>query len=193
MLVLILTILDSLFAVLGEHTIQSDFTVTVAEKMTQPLTYRGAVTMRGECFRMEIFDKEAAFDGKTLYVYSDDTGELTLSEPSGQERITSNPFLFAKNLAETCHAEERTMQDGTVTVTLTPADKTSGVTRITVRLSPSVLNPATHEPMSLSVEMKEGNRTTALKMDKPHYLPTAKNSKQDFVLTKPDAYINDLR
>ncbi len=193
MLVLILTILDSLFAVLGEHTLQSDYTVTVAENVTQPLTYHGSVTMRGECFRLNIFDKEAAFDGKTLYVYSDDTGELTLSEPSGRELIAFNPLLFAKALAEACHAEERTMQDGTLAVTLTPTDKTSGVTRVTVRFSPSMLNPASHEPMSLSVEMKEGSRTTALKMDKPHYLPTDKNSRQDFVLTKPDAYINDLR
>ena len=73
-LFIILTIIQSLFATLEQKTLQSDFTITVADSQSpmsgsQPMTYSGTFAMHGKQFTLEIFGMEAAYDGSTLYIY----------------------------------------------------------------------------------------------------------------------------
>ena len=66
----ILTILSSFLTNLETKTLQSDFTVTVSEEVNAPMNYPGSLVMQGDRFRLSMFDIEAAYDGKTLYMYS---------------------------------------------------------------------------------------------------------------------------
>ena len=182
MLIAILTILSSFLANLEQTTLQSDFTVTVAEEVNAPLNFPGSLTMQGDKFLLTMYGLEAAYDGKTMYMYSGETDELTLTNPTQQELTEANPFLFAKALVDACNIVEKTSGENTI-VTLTPKDKSAGIDRFVLKLRTADLLP-------LSVELKEGKKMTTLKLTNPRYVTL----HPEFIL-KPDkdTYINDMR
>ena len=181
----ILTILSSFLTNLETKTLQSDFTVTVSEEVNAPMNYPGSLVMQGDRFHLSMFDIEAAYDGKTLYMYSAQIDELTLSNPTEQELLEANPFLYARALVDVCHVVERETSDHTQTiVTLTPNDQTIGINRFVLKLRNEDLMP-------LSVEIKEGKQTTVLKLNEPKFIPS---SPHPFTLSPDkDTYINDMR
>ena len=185
MLLTILTILSSFLANLETKTLQSQFTVTVSEEVNAPMNFPGEIIMQGSKFRLEMFDLEAAYDGKTMYMYSSQTDELTLSNPTEEELLESNPLLYAKALVPVCNIVERTSQDGSQTiVTLTPKDQSIGINRFVLKVRNSDLMP-------LSVEIKEGKKTSTLKMKEPKFVQGAKEA---YVITpEKDTYVNDMR
>lgn len=183
-LLTILTILSSFLTNLEQKTLQSNFTITVAEEVNAPMNYPGQITMHGKQFALTMFGVEAAYDGKTLYMYNADMDELSLSNPSEQELLEANPFLYAKALVDVCNITERTTADGKqVIVTLTPKDQSIGINRFTLRIRKADLMP-------LQVELREGQKNTTLKLANPTYITT----QQTYTIT-PEAstYINDMR
>ena len=183
--------LDTFLQTLAENTLQSDFVITISEGASQPMNYPGTITMRGDRFLLEMFDIEAAYDGKTLYVYSATTDELTLSAPTEQELMEANPFLYAQALSEVCTITEQpiVVQAGAhLTITLTPNDQTAGILRFTLALRQEKQQGA---PLWLPQEItiKEGKQQTTLRLTNPTYTTNIPS----FTLTKPDAFLNDLR
>ena len=182
MLLAILTILSSFLANLDTKTLQSDFVVTVSEETNSPMNYPGAITMHGDKFLLTMFGLQAAYDGKTMYMYSAETDELTLTNPSAQELVDINPFLYAKALVDVCHTTEREKGEQTI-VTLTPNDLSIGINRF-------VLVVRTADLMPLQLEIKEGKKTSILKMKNPRFV----NEKQEYVLhPDKDTFVNDMR
>lgn len=183
-LLTILTILTSFLSNLETKTLQSNFTVTVAEEVNAPMNYPGSITMQGQRFNLTMFDVEAAYDGNTLYLYNAELDELTLSNPTEQELLEANPFLYAKALVDVCNVTERAINNGDQTlVTLTPKDQTIGIKRFTLKIKNTNLMP-------LQVEIKEGKQTTTLKLTNPTFVTT----KQTYII-QPEAstYVNDMR
>lgn len=169
---------------LETKTLQSDFTVTVAEEVNAPLNFPGSIIMQGRQFKLSMFSIEAAYDGQTLYMYSAETDELTLSHPTEQELLEANPFLYAQALVDVCNVTERASQDGKETViTLTPRDQSVGINRFTLRVRNEDLMP-------LSAEIKEGKKTSTLKMKAPAFV----TGEQNYVIVpEADTFINDMR
>ena len=181
-LLTILTVLTSFLSNLETKTLQSDFVVTVAEEVNAPMNYPGTLTMQGSLFKLVMFDLQAAYDGKTLYMYSAQTDELTLTNPTEQELIEANPLLYAKALVDACNIVERTTNDLTV-ITMTPKDQSIGINRF-------VLKVRTADLMPLQIDIKEGKKTSTLQFNKPQFITT----KQQYVLTpEKDTYVNDMR
>ena len=183
--------LDTFLQTLAENTLQSDFVITISEGASQPMNYPGTITMRGDRFLLEMFDIEAAYDGKTLYVYSATTDVLTLSAPTEKELMEANPFLYAQSLSEVCTITEQpiVVQAGAhLTITLTPNDQTAGILRFTLALRQEKQQGA---PLWLPQEItiKEGKQQTTLRLTNPTYTTNIPS----FTLTKPDAFLNDLR
>ena len=119
LLFITLTILQSLLATLEQKTLVSDFAISIAEQQAQPTTYTGDLAIHGKQFTISMFAIEAAYDGNTLYMYSDDTEELSLSTPTEEELLQTNPFLYAQALLPVCQYSEKTIGDKTQ-ITLTP-------------------------------------------------------------------------
>lgn len=181
-LLIILTVLTSFLSNLETKTLQSDFVVTVAEEVNAPMNYPGTLTMQGSLFKLIMFDLQAAYDGKTLYMYSAQTDELTLTNPTEQELIEANPLLYAKALVDACNIVERTTNDLTV-ITMTPKDQSIGINRF-------VLKVRTADLMPLQIDIKEGKKTSTLQFNKPQFITT----KQEYILTpEKDTFINDMR
>ena len=181
-LIITLTILQSLFSTLEQKTLQSDFSITITQEQTQPITYAGTLAMRDQKFALEFFGIEAAYDGQTLYMYNEDAEELTLSTPTQEELIQTNPFLYAKALLPLCEYAEKAVGDKTQ-ITLTPRDQSLGIHKFVLRLVTATLLP-------LSAEIHEADsKLTTLKLNHPEY----KNECPSFTIEKPEAFINDLR
>lgn len=184
MLLIILSVLSSFLTNLESKILQSDFMATVEESADAPMTYPGSLTMQGRRFTLSMYGVEAAYDGETMYMYSAETDELTLTQPTEEELIQSNPLLFAKAVADVCTVTERTSSDGKqTTVTLVPEDQSAGILRFVLKVRNSDLMP-------LRIEVKETDKTSVLQLTNPSFVNTAPS----FVL-KPDetTFVNDLR
>ena len=55
LLTIILTVLTSFLSTIEQKTLQSDFTITVAEEVTAPMNYPGALTMQGDKFLLSMY------------------------------------------------------------------------------------------------------------------------------------------
>ena len=182
LLIITLTIFQSLFSTLEQKTLQSDFSITITQEQTQPMTYAGTLAMRDQKFALEFIGIEAAYDGQTLYMYSEDTEELTLSTPTEEELIQTNPFLYARALLPLCEYAEKAVGDKTQ-ITLTPRDQSLGINKFVLRLVTTTLLP-------VSAEIHESDgKVTTLRLNNPEY----KNECPKFSIEKPEAFINDLR
>ena len=182
LLIITLTILQSLFSTLEQKTLQSDFSITITQEQTQPMTYAGTLAMRDQKFALEFIGIEAAYDGQTLYMYSEDTEELTLSTPTEEELIQTNPFLYARALLPLCEYAEKAVGDKTQ-ITLTPRDQSLGINKFVLRLVTTTLLPVAAE-----IHESDGKVTT-LRLNNPEY----NNECPKFSIEKPEAFINDLR
>ena len=184
-LLIILTVLQSLFAALEQKTLQSDFTITIADTQSavaysQPMTYSGTLAMHGKQFILEMFGIEAAYDGNTLYMNIEDTEELSLSTPTEEELVQTNPFLYAQALLPICQYAEQTIGDKTQ-ITLTPTQ--SPIAKFILRVATTTLLP-----LSAEIHEVEGQITT-LRLTNSQYT----DEVPSFTIEKEGAFINDLR
>ena len=184
LLLIILSILSSFLTNLETKTLQSDFVVTVAEEVNAPMNFPGTVTMNGKLFRLNMYNIQAAYDGKTMYMYSPETDELTLTNPTEQELLETNPLLYAKALVDVCNITERATGEQTI-ITLTPKDQSIGINRF-------VLKVRTADLMPLSVELKEGKKLTTLKLKEPKYVKSLQPSVFRIQADK-NTFVNDMR
>lgn len=184
LLLILATILSSLLANLEQKIMQSDFTLSVSEEVNQPINYTGSVVLSGARFRINLFGMDAAYDGETLYIYAPETDELTLSRPTEQELLETNPMLYARYLADRCTVTEKTADDGKCTfVTLVPKDPSDSLTRLVMRVRNADLMP-------LSIEMREGKRVSTLRFTTPVYI----TAETEYVLhPEKETFVNDLR
>ena len=176
--------LPALLSALEDKTLRSDFTITVTDDQSQPMTYSGTLTMHGRQFLLSMWAIETAYDGQTFYMYSADSEELTLSTPTEEELLQTNPFLYAKALVPVCKVDEKVLSGkGQTLITLTPNDPSAGIARFVFKVETATLLP-------LSVELRETTgRTTSLRLTNPAYI----TDPQSFTIEKPDAFLNDLR
>ena len=182
LLYIFLSVWTSLLAVLEQKTLQTDFTVTVTTE-SQPVTYAGHFAMHADRFTVSAFGMEASFDGETMYLYQEETNELTLSSPTVEELMQTNPLLVAQMLASTGEMTEQPAADGRTTlITLTPRETSSEVKRVSLRIR-------TRDYAPLMIEMREKDRTTTLRLTNPQY----SDAELNYTLQKEGAYLNDMR
>jgi outer membrane lipoprotein-sorting protein len=183
-LLLIVTVLSSFLANLETKTLQSDFTVTVSEEVNAPMNFPGQITMQGDKFRLTMMAIKAAYDGKTMYMYSGDTDELTLTNPTEQELLEANPFRYAKALVDVCNVTEKASQDGKQTIiTLTPKDQSIGINRFTLHVRNADLMP-------MKAEIKEGKKISSLQLKEPKFVSGA---QQFEIVPEKSTFVNDMR
>jgi outer membrane lipoprotein-sorting protein len=172
---------------LEQKTLVSDFAITIVDDQSpvpnsQAMTYSGSMAMQGKQFKLSMFSIDAAYDGSTLYMYSEDTDELTMSTPSKEELVQTNPFLYAQALLPICQYAEKTLGEK-MQITLTPNDAAAGVRRFVLLLQRETLLPT-------SVEIQEvDGKITTLRLANPQFTTT----KPEFTIQKDGAFINDLR
>lgn len=168
---------------LQSQRLESDFALTMAADESQAMTYQGSFVMEGALFRVTLLDIEAAYDGQTLYMYSEDTKELTLSTPTEEELIQTNPFLYVQALLPESSVSESDTKEGTL-ITLVPKDVSAGITRFTLSVD--------HQNVPQRLEIKEKDKQTTMRLTNPRWVERDKDGKA-FVIHKDGVFINDLR
>ena len=174
--------LQSLLATLEQKTLVSDFSISVALQQAQPTTYTGSLAMHGRQFSLSMFSMDAAYDGNTLYMYSEELEELSLSTPTEEELLQTNPFLYAQSLLPVCQYTEKVMGEKTQ-VTLTPNDQSAGIQKFVLRVATATLIPT-------NIEIPETDgKQTILRLNNARYT----DETPSFIIEKEGAFINDLR
>lgn len=184
MVAIIVGILTSFLSSISSSTLTSECVLSISSEQSQPFSYPGSVILEGDKFLLSMLGIEAAYDGSTLYVYSEDTEELTLSNPTEEELMQTNPLRFAKALAEVSRVEERTLNNGSKIVTLYPNDLSAGIVRVALTIDKDGQLP-------ISIEIKEADKTSRLTFIEPTL--GSSPSANIYKLDKPNAFLNDLR
>ncbi len=176
-------VLNQFFQTLTTKTLQADFRITVAAQADQPITYNGDIIMQGEKFLLTMGDMEIAYDGATLYTYSESIEEITLSTPTHEELLQANPLFFAQALADNCTIRQQEA-GGNYILTLVPNNAAeAGVQQFTLQIRQADLLP-------IKAVMKESAQSsTTLQLFNASYTTTVPS----FVMQKEGAYVNDLR
>lgn len=186
LLLITLTVLQSLLATLEQKTLVSDFTMTYTQSpianTQSPMTYTGDLAMHGKQFTLSMFAMDAAYDGNTLYVYSEELEELTISTPTEEELVQTNPFLYAQALLPVCQYAEKVVGKKTQ-ITLTPNDQTAGIMKFVLHVETATLLPT-----NVDIHETDGKLTT-LRLNNAHYT----DKTPSFTIEKEGAFINDLR
>ena len=170
---------------IDEQTLSANFTLTVTEDANQPLSYTGKMLMRGEMFRLSMLGNEGAYDGKTYYLYSEETDELTLSVPTRPELLEMNPVLFARQLQRlsTVRFNTANKDNKRYVIELVPNNQETGIQKFTIKLHKGSLLPE-------EITVKEGKGTTVVRFSEALY----DSRIPSFVIApKPGTFINDLR
>ena len=166
------------------ETLSAAFTLTVSQDATQPLSYTGQLKMRGNNFRLSMLGNEGAYDGKTYYLYSEETDELTLTTPTPQELLEANPILFARELQRksTVRFSAANKDTKRYVIELVPSNQSAGVRKFVIKLLKKGYIPE-------EITVKEDSQTTVLRFTDASFTAQIPS----FVIYKPDAFVNDLR
>lgn len=176
--------LNAFLGKLESTTLRSDISLSVADNHSQPFTYNGTLEMRGELFHINVFGSDAAFDGHTLYIYSEDTDELTLSTPTQDELTEANPILFARALRLKSKARYAVANKNTqvCAIDVIPDFKEAGIKKIVVIFDKTTLLPQ-------RIEVQEEGQRIKLLFKKPIFVTAAPVC----TISHPDATLIDLR
>lgn len=176
------TTLDRFLRKMDNTTFRAKFTLTIAETASHPENHTGRIAMRGNAFYINLFNTEASYDGKTFYIYSSETKELSISEPTKDELLESNPLLYARELSKVCKVSEKASNVGNTIITLVPKDQSKGVQRFELTVKTESLMP-------VSLEVKEGASYTRIMFREGKFSA----DKPVFVMQRKGATVIDLR
>lgn len=129
------------------------------------------------------------FDGKTQWTWSTMTNEVSMTQPTNEEILETNPLAIAREASKLYNVKEKSRSDKSFTLRLTPKN------RIDTEIKEAELtcSQATFFPQSLDVKMKD-NQTFTFRIDKiiEGKALDAKKFRYD-PSYHPDAEIIDLR
>lgn len=170
---------------LGDTTLETDFSVSIRENISQPNIYMGHLRMKGEYFDIDLHELRITYDGNTLYWLDKVTSELTLSRPTPTELRDANPLTYMKYLANNSK-ESIISNNTTTTITLLPDDTSQTIIKYTLQVDNSTLLPT-------AVEVREQRgKSTSLTFRNTRYVPDTVL----FAIVVPqdsEIYVNDLR
>ena len=183
-------IIDSFLNLAHSNVITARFTVSVIEKNgVNSYTNSGTFTLKGNRFVLEMQEMKVWFDGKTQWAYQKSGNEVTITEPSVQELVQTNPMAILGNYRNKCNILFCKTSSEYWCIQLTPkSNKNEDIAEIEVQFLKT-----DGIPQSITVSQKNGTRTVLMLSQ---FQKNAKVSEQIFTFDAKkykDAYINDLR
>lgn len=102
----------------------------------------GTLKCTGKKFAIVASAAGAWYDGKTLYTWSKQSGEVTLSTPTASELRDTNPLLYLESAADYSAAFGKSANASQKVVILTPKKRGAAAKKVTVTLNAASLIPA---------------------------------------------------
>lgn len=187
-------ILDKLMSqAKGWTTFEADFTSRLQSKRDNlDVKQEGTMKVKGNKFRLQLDNNTIINDGTTMYTYSKESNEVTLSDPSemDQELDPSKLFTQYEKGFKSQFVEDATV-DGTAVqvVKLFPLDAASKAYHTVVL----TVDKAKVEPRKIEVLYKDGNVVT---YTLTRFVPNSTLADDLFVFDKakhPGVEVNDMR
>jgi outer membrane lipoprotein-sorting protein len=174
-----------------QNAVQADFEMTVLDennRITQ--VQNGTFRMKRDKFSLITDDIHIFFDGKTQWTYMDAVGEVTITEPSGNELVEINPIFmlreYQNNSTIRFSTGSNSPENHSIEITPTvPAD----FKKILVQINKSTRN--------LSSVYLVGNQGFSLQINFNKFQRNVNISDSSFMFNKnkydEDIFLNDLR
>ena len=127
-------------------SVEVTFTINGGEGPVQ-----GSATMAADKYFMTTPVLTVWYDGRTQWTFLKSSGEVSITEPTADELMASNPFAILSSPAD--HYTLRMLGDsqGRKRVEMTPKSKMSGISRIVL-----FVNPSTSWPSAIVVSFDDG-------------------------------------
>jgi outer membrane lipoprotein carrier protein len=187
-------ILDKLMAQARSwNSFEADFTSRLQSTRDKlDVKQEGTMKVKGNRFRLQLDKNTIINDGTTMYTYSKESNEVTLSDPGemDQELDPSKLFTQFENGFKSQYVEEGT-EGGVATevVKLFPVDPAKKPYHTVVL----TVDKAKTEPRSIQVQYKDGNTVT---YTLTRFVPNADLADNLFTFDKakhPGVEVNDMR
>lgn len=131
----------------GAKTTTAAFTLSANGHET-----KGKIWSKGSRFTMTLPEVATWYNGKDLYTYNPRTEETTVTIPTAQELLESNPLLYVKGGAGGyTYSFSRTKMQGKYIVDLQPRNKKSNIKKLVF-----TINAKTFQPEKIVVEAGGG-------------------------------------
>ena len=169
---------------------RTEFTLSVVQKnAVTSQSMSGKFLMNGKKFHIDSDIVKVWYDGKTQWGLNTEAKEVSISEPTEQELIETNPLTILGAYKSKCNTRfSKTKSTRYDIVELVPKVKNNDFTLIEVRI-----DKATKNPYSVAVTEKNG---TVSMLTLSNYQKGVKVSDADFVFDKTKfkgISVNDLR
>lgn len=101
-------------------------------------TASGTIKCAGNKFSVKMPDASVWYNGKNLYTYNPRVNETTVTTPSAQELIDSNPLLYVKGGGSNYkYSFSSVKRNGKYVVDLTPISNKTGIKKLTFTINSS--------------------------------------------------------
>lgn len=163
-------------------SVSASFTISSGGRSTS-----GTVKTSGDKFAVILPQFSTWYNGKTLYTYNPRANETTVTNPTAQELMESNPLLYIKGKSGYRYSFSPVKRNGKYVVDIIPSNTKSGVKKVTV-----TVNSTTFYPEKIAVTTTGGNTIVTVNSFKP----SAQVALSEFEYPKskyPKAEIIDLR
>ena len=115
-------------------------------------TNSGVIDTKGEKFRLTSNEMKCWFDGKTMWTYTKEAGEVNITSPTKQELAMVNPYSALISLKESSHLYlAYTQFPGTYTLKFVPKQKKNEIKQVLLMITKS-----TYLIERIYFEMKDG-------------------------------------
>lgn len=111
--------------------IEASFTITANGRSA-----RGVLKSSGQKFSVILPQVSSWYNGSLLYTYNPRTSETTLTKPTAQELLETNPLLYVKGSAGGyTYSFSPVKRNGKYVVDLVPRNKRSGIKKLTFTIN----------------------------------------------------------
>ena len=163
-------------------SVAASFTLSSGGRSTS-----GTVRTSGEKFTVSLPEYSTWYNGKTLYTYNPRINETTVTIPTTQELMDSNPLLYIKGKSGYTYNFSSVKRNGKYVVDIIPVNKKAGVKKVTL-----TVNSTTFYPEKIAVTTTGGNTVVTVTSFKPSV--NIASSEFEYPKSKyPKAEIVDLR
>lgn len=166
----------------GAASAKADFSLTA-----QGHTVTGILLSKGNKFSITTGADGTWYDGRDLWVYSRESGEVSVWKPTSGELAEANPLLYLSTSGDYTVSSGTGSSKGETLLTLTPKKRKAGIKNIKVLLNNSTMLPK-------SMEISTGSGLIRLQIKNLQLGVSVSDGSFIFPKKKyPKVRVNDLR
>jgi len=182
-------IIKDIITNIEKTVISADFLLKVTAAGGDTYDMSGKFVLKNEKFTVDMPEMKIWFDGKTMWNYSPQVNEVTITEPDKTEIASVNPLLFIKNVNQSCTKKiKETQSSKNQTIILVSKTTNVDFEKIELTVEKTTNNPVTimiYGKNKSIIEFNIKNQKIEKNIDNSVFTFNKNNYK--------GVYVNDLR